>query len=127
MAPLLALVGTPFQAEVSMAGPRRFRRYSPWLPLALALAGVGVLLGVLLLPPAPQARGDTPAPRAAAGFQTTEHLAVTVNLSPAGAPARGTLRVELVGPRGQVLADAARDLPAEAGAAGLRFQFRLPQ
>ena len=112
-----------------MSGLRTWKGAAAWLPLALAVAIIAGLLGVLLLGPATQpARGGPPTPEVTAGFQTTERLTLTVNL-----PAldkgrqRGTLVVELIDPEGKILDDARKDVERTEEATSQRFEFAAPK
>ncbi len=112
-----------------MAGLRSWKGSAAWLPLALAVAIIAGLLGVLLLGPATSpALGGPPTPEVTAGFQTTERLTLTVNL-----PAldkgrqRGTLVVELIDPEGKILDEARKDVELTKEAASQRFEFAAPK
>jgi hypothetical protein len=89
---------------------------------AIVIAGLVALL--LLGPPGSQAQGAAPKPEATAGFQTTEHLTLTVALSGSEKPGRrGTLAVELLDADGKVIEHASEDVQPEAEATSHRFQF----
>jgi 5-hydroxyisourate hydrolase-like protein (transthyretin family) len=112
-----------------MAALRTWIGSAAWLPLALAVAIIASLLGVLLLGPATQpARGGPPTPEVTAGFQTTERLTLTVHL-----PAldkgrqRGTLLVELIDPEGKILDEARKDVELMEEATSQRFEFAAPK
>ena len=72
-----------------MSASRRSRGYYPWAPLGIGAAAVAVLL--LAGPPAQQAHAAAAlTPQAAAGFQTTDKLVLTVNLPRADNPSPPT-------------------------------------
>jgi hypothetical protein len=103
-----------------------FRWYFPAVPLALA-ALTAALVGLMLVaPPGQQAQGADPAPQATAGFQSIRGVVVTVNL-PGGKRVERPLSVELVGPRGKVLARLKRTVERTSTASTHRFNFPNPK
>jgi hypothetical protein len=88
---------------------------------------VAALAGLTLLAAREQgARAGDSAPRATAGYQTTERLVLTVAVPAGGRSAARTLRVELLGPDKTVIDKAARKLPARS-ASSQRFEFPTPK
>jgi hypothetical protein len=89
---------------------------------AVVIAGVVTLL--LLGPHGSQAQGAPPTPEATAGFQTTEHLTLTVALSGSATPVpRGKLAVELLDADGKVIAQESQDVQPADETTSHRFQF----
>jgi hypothetical protein len=114
--------------EVGMSDTRTFR----WQVLVSILLGVGMvgtIVAVFLLMPAGQeARGDSPAAHATAGYQTTENLTLTVTLAAvAGAPRRAPLEVQLIDPDGLVLESVRPEVEPTGEVSAHRFEFRLPK
>jgi 5-hydroxyisourate hydrolase-like protein (transthyretin family) len=111
-----------------MAVHRPPRRGIPWVPIGLGLLATAAIAGLMLTEPGHAARGAEPTARATAGFQTTEKLVLTVNLSSEGKekPA-GTLRVELLDPDGKVLRHAQQRVKPGEELAGRRFAFAPPK
>src|SRR5215469_15162057 len=112
-----------------MAGLCKWKGLAAWVPLTLAVAVLAGLVGVFLLGPATQpAHGGPPAPEVSAGFQTTERLALTVNLPALDkGTQRGKLLIELVDPDGNVLDDARKNVELTTEAASHRFDFAAPK
>jgi hypothetical protein len=111
--------------EVYMADPRESRWLFPWVPIGLVTAVLGAIVGVLLMHhPAPEAVA-APAAQAAAGFQTTEKLVLTINLPalPEGQRA-ADLVVELLDPDGKVMHDHSRAVQLTTQPASERVEFR---
>ena len=99
-----------------MSASRRSPWYYPWAPLGIGALTVAAVVALLLAgPPGPAGPGRRrrSRPQAAAGFQTTDKLILTVNL-PARREAQpaDTLRVELIDPDGKVLDSATSAGPA---------------
>ncbi len=96
----------------------------PRMLLGLAAAvSVAVVALLLVDRTGPQAQGAT-VPRATAGFQTTERLALTVTLPGVeGSAPRGTLKVELLDAAGKVLAEAEQEAQPGADVTSHRFEF----
>jgi 5-hydroxyisourate hydrolase-like protein (transthyretin family) len=112
-----------------MAGLHTWKGLAAWLPLALAVAVFAGLVGVFLLGPAIQpVRGGPPAPEVTAGFQTTERLILTVNL-PAHdkGGSHGTLIIELVDPKGEVLDEGRKNVELTEVATSQLFEFAAPK
>ncbi len=109
-----------------MSASSRSPWYYPWAPLgigAVVVAAVGVLL--LAGPPVQQAHAaPVLTPEAAAGFQTTDKLVLTVNLPTAGKtqPA-DKLRVELIDPDGKIIDSGEQQ--AQPGDAPNAYRFEL--
>jgi hypothetical protein len=108
-----------------MPNSRPSRWYYSGVPLLLA-AGVAAAVAALLLvgPAGPQARAALPEPKATAGFQTTEHLTLTVTLpGVSGTAPSGILKVELLDPDGKVLAEKEQDAQPAGDDTSYRFEF----
>src|SRR5581483_4805773 len=105
----------------------RQKRWSvPWLPLCLAgavVAAGGLVFGLS----GPRGHPDFLTPQGAAAVQTTDTLALTVNL-PAynGKKLFGDLTVELLDPKGKVLASNKKNVGSLQKARSLRFEFKPP-
>jgi hypothetical protein len=102
-------------------------RSTPLLRLGL-VAGCAVALAtglVVLWQPASQAKAAALSADAAAGFQTTDKLLLTINLAnPDGKKLHGSLRLELLGPDDKILATDSRDIDQADTAASYRFELR---
>ncbi len=105
---------------------RRSRRYYLWAPLAVSAAAVAVLL--LAGPPIPQAQAAALTPEAAAGFQTTDKLVLTIQLPPSQKPQPADkLRVELIGPDGKVLDSGEQQVQPGDAPTTHRFELLSPK
>src|SRR5262249_2356940 len=107
----------------------RFRWYAMGLPLVVALSILPALVALMLWgPSSPEVHGAGLSVKDAAGFQTTEKLVVTINLPGAADKKRsGTLRVELIGPEGKVLATSEQEVKSTDAVASQRFEFTPPK
>ncbi len=113
-----------------MSASRRSPWYYPWAPLGIGAVTAAAVVALLLAgPPAQQAQA-APAltPRAAAGYQTTDKLVLTVNLPRAEKPQPSdTLRVELVDADGKVLTSDERKVQPGNGPTSHRFELASPK
>jgi hypothetical protein len=111
--------------EMVMPKSQRYRWYYPWLPItAGAVIVAGIVTLMLLGPPGSRAHGAPPKLEATAGFQTTDHLTLTVALSGSSPVApRGKLAVELLDAEGKVLAHDTQEVQPADEPSSHRFQF----
>jgi hypothetical protein len=104
-----------------MSIARRGRRAA--VPIAVAAVAATLLGLMLLVPPGPAVGAD--APKATAGYQTTEQLVLAVDLPALKDGKRPALTVELLGPDGKVVDKQSPALPGPE-AASLRVAFKRP-
>ncbi len=113
-----------------MSASHRSPWYYPWAPLGIGALTVAAVVALLLVGPPAQQAHAAPAltPQAAAGFQTTDKLVLTVNLPRAEKPQpAGTLRVELVDADGKVLTSDERKVQPGDGPTSHRFEMASPK
>jgi hypothetical protein len=97
------------------------------VPLGLAGCAAALVALFLVGTTTPPAQAAPLAPEAAAGFQTTEKLILTVNLPGSPKNTKGTLRVELIGRDDKVLAQDERTVEATDEATTHRFELASPK
>jgi hypothetical protein len=105
----------------------------PWVPLGLAGAVlIGLGAGIFFTMSGPQASAAVLTPEAAAGFQTTDKLALTINLPAADGKKLinnryGNLTVELLDQDGKIIDKDKQDVGSLKEAKTIRFEFAAPK
>jgi hypothetical protein len=94
------------------------------VPISLAAAATA-LVGLMLLDPSGQ-QARAGAPKATAGYQTTEQLVLAIDLPAHKEGKRPALSVELLGPDGKVIDKQSPTLPGHE-ATSLRVVFKRPR
>jgi hypothetical protein len=107
-----------------MAANQPSRGRFPWAPVALAIGIGACIVALMLVQPSARLTAAPITPQTPAGFQTTEKLILTVNLPAAKTKKSGTLTVELLNNKGEIIQDEQQSVEVGSEATSHRFEFK---